>query len=140
MIHRTCHGTLTPLFFLTEKKQAQQSVPYFFMPQQPYSHPFLSYDELTRLLIQRGKRGDFSVIKRRLEDVGYQRLQAYWGTTDDGQIRTDFDTIWAQYCFDRQIRLMLLDAIERIEVAIRNRLVHYFCETSGAFGYLKLQK
>ena len=110
------------------------------MPQQPYCHPFLSYDDLTRLLIQRGMQGDFHVIRQRLEDVGYQRLQAYWGTTAQGQIRTDFDTIWGQYCFDRQMRLMLLDAIERIEVAVRNRLVHYFCEASGAFGYLKLQK
>ena len=43
------------------------------------------------LLIQRGMRGDFHVIRQRLEDVGYQRLQAYWGTTAQGQIRTDFD-------------------------------------------------
>ena len=57
------------------------------MPQQPYSHPFLSYDDLARLLIQRGMRGDFHVIRQRLEDVGYQRLQAYWGTTAQGQIR-----------------------------------------------------
>ena len=108
------------------------------MPQQPYSHPFLSYDDLARLLIQRGMRGDFHVIRQRLEDVGYQRLQAYWGTTAQGQIRTDFDTIWGQYCFDRQMRLMLLDAIERIEVAVRNRLVHYFCEAYGPFGYLNI--
>lgn len=36
------------------------------------------------------------------------------------------------------MRLMLLDAIERIEVAVRNRLVHYFCEAYGPFGYLNI--
>lgn len=108
------------------------------MSKQPYSHPFLSYDDLTRLLLKRGMRGDFNAIKQYLEDVGYQRLQAYWGTNAQGQIRSDFDTVWAQYCFDRQLRLLLLDAIERIEIAVRNKLVHYFCESYGAFGYLDL--
>ena len=63
------------------------------MPQQPYSHPFLSYDDLARLLIQRGMRGDFHVIRQRLEDVGYQRLQAYWGTKPKDR----FEQILIQY-------------------------------------------
>ena len=64
------------------------------MPKQPYSHPFLDYDALTRLLLSRGMRGDYNTIKECLENVGYQRLQAYWGTNAQGQIRTDFDSIW----------------------------------------------
>lgn len=108
------------------------------MSGQPYSHPFLNYDELTRLLLSRGMRGDYNTIKECLENVGYQRLHAYWGTNTQGQIRADFDSIWTQYCFDRQIRLVLIDAIERIEIAVRNKLVHYFCELYGAFGYLNI--
>lgn len=108
------------------------------MPKQPYSHPHLNYDDLARLLLKRGMRGDFHTIRHHLENVGYQRLQGYWGTNAQGQIRTDFDTVWTQYCFDRQMRQLLLDAVERIEIAVRSKLVHYFCESYGAFGYLNL--
>ncbi len=108
------------------------------MPGKPvYNLPFKSYSQLTTLLQQRGMAGDAALIQKRLEDVGYQRLQAYWSTTSQGRICADIDTVWTQYCFDRQVRLLLLDAIERIEVAVRNRLVHYFCEAYGPYGYLK---
>ena len=109
-----------------------------FMPKPSYHHPFLSYEALTRLLLSRGMTGDFHRIRQKLEDVGYQRLQPYWEISAQGRIRTDFDTVWGLYCFDRQLRLQLLDAIERIEVAVRNRLVHYFCEIYGPFGYLDI--
>ncbi len=81
--------------------------------------------------------GDAALIQKRLEDVDYQRLQAYWSTDSQGNINADIETVWAHYCFDRQVRLLLLDAIERIEVAVRNRLVHYFSEAYGPYGYLK---
>lgn len=113
----------------------------FFMKKAPYNHPFLSYEDLAVLLIQRGMSGSASVIKQKLMEVGYQRLSAYWlpFTDSKGNIPVDFGYVWQIYCFDRQIRALLLDAIERIEVAVRNRLVHYFAEEHGTFGYLKQQ-
>lgn len=107
------------------------------MIKEPYNHPFLGYEALAAMLIQRGMRGDKEIILQRIEDVGYQRLQAYWGTDSQGLIHVHIDDVWTQYCFDRQIRLALLDAIERIEVAVRNRLVHCYCEEYGPFGYLE---
>jgi abortive infection bacteriophage resistance protein len=130
------HADASALSFGKESSATKRAL--FFMPGQPYSHPFLNYDELTRLLLSRGMRGDYNTIKECLENVGYQRLQAYWGTNTQGQIRADFDSIWTQYCFDRQIRLLLIDAIERIEISVRNKLVHYYCESYGAFGYLDI--
>ena len=35
---------------------------------------------------------------------------------------TDLDTVWRRYTFDRRLRLLVLDAMERIEVAVRARL------------------
>lgn len=124
-------------FLLGERLSATKRA-LFFMPKPSYSHPFLNYDALTRLLLSRGMVGDFNRIRQKLEDVGYQRLQPYWEMSAQGRIRTDFDFVWDLYCFDRQLRLKLLDAIERIEVAIRNRLVHYFCAIYGPFGYLDI--
>lgn len=108
------------------------------MKKLPYNHPFLSYDDLTSLLIERGMSGSRAVIKQKLMEVGYQRLSAYWLTFTDakGNIPVDFGYVWQIYCFDRQIRALLLEAIERIEVAVRNRLVHYFADEYGAFGHL----
>lgn len=49
---------------------------------------------------------------------------------------TTFDQIKQQYEFDRKLRLLLLGAIERIEVAIfRTRMVEAYTLQYGAFGY-----
>lgn len=90
-------------------------------------------------LMSKGMSGDAATIERRLKDVGYQRLSAYWKPFQDhnGTIRADIETIWNLYCFDRSLRLCLLDAIERIEVAVRNKLVHLFARKFGPFGYLE---
>lgn len=50
----------------------------FFMDKQPYIHPFLSYDALAAQLAQRGVAGEPAFITRKLMEVGYQRLSAYW--------------------------------------------------------------
>lgn len=111
------------------------------MKKTPYNHPFLSYDDLTSLLINRGMLGNRALIKQKLMEVGYQRLSAYWLTFTDseGNIPVDFCHVWQIYSFDRQIRALLMDAIENIEVAVRNRLIHYFAEEYGAFGHLLQQ-
>ena len=109
------------------------------MDKQPYTHPFLSYDALADLLVQKGVTGDRAFITRKLMEVGYQRLSAYWLSFTDAQgcVHVDFETVWNLYCLDCKLRTLLLEALSRIEVTVRNRLVHYFAEEYGAFGYLK---
>ncbi|MBQ7024532.1 MAG: Abi family protein [Akkermansia sp.] len=36
------------------------------------------------------------------------------------------ETVWAYYQFDRHLRLLLFDAISRIEIALREKLATYF--------------
>ncbi len=45
------------------------------------------------------------------------------------------DEVWQRYCFDRRLRVLLLDAIERVEVAVRTKLVYFFSRSYGAFGH-----
>jgi abortive infection bacteriophage resistance protein len=45
--------------------------------------------------------------------------------------------VWRRYNFDRRLRIILLDAIERIEVAVRTRFVYHFVQRHGPFGYLE---
>ena len=49
---------------------------------------------------------------------------------------TSFDDVLNLYIFDRELRLLVMDAIERIEVAIRAQICNVLCHLSGnAFWY-----
>jgi abortive infection bacteriophage resistance protein len=59
-----------------------------------------------------------------LELIGYYRLLIYMRPLQDNRSRlfksdVEFDDILALYDFDRRLRLICLDAVERIEVAMR---------------------
>lgn len=43
------------------------------------------------------------------------------------------------YEFDRELRLLLFNAIERVEVFLRSQIVYHFSEEFGAFAYLKFE-
>ena len=51
---------------------------FFISLMQTYNHPFIEYGQMSAALISKGMSGNSSVIELRLEDVGYQRLSAYW--------------------------------------------------------------
>lgn len=83
-----------------------------------------------------------------LQQAGYYRLSAYWypyrvvdpvtgERKDVFQDGTSFALIWNYYRFDRGLRLLFLDAIERIEVALRCRLAYLHTQNYGAFEYAK---
>lgn len=104
-----------------------------------YNEPFLDYNDLTLFLQKKGLTGSRQAIEQKLRDVGYKRLSAYWSLFLDKntqKIDCDIDTLWGLYCFDRRLRFLILDAIERIEVGVRSRLVHYFTAKYGAYGHL----
>lgn len=96
----------------------------------PFNKPVIDVSQQLALLEQRGL-----IIKNPekaahyLEVISYFRLSAYmrpFQQPNDDQHRfypqTEFKQIVALYAFDRELRLLLLDAIERIEVAIRSML------------------
>lgn len=118
------------------------------MEKQDYAKPFYTLDQQAELLISRGLLGDKEEIKKRLASVGYYRLSAYWypyRQWDESGKRisqllpgTSISQVWNHYVFDRRLRLLLFDAIERIEIAIRSRLAYRLAEATGPFGYGQL--
>ena len=103
----------------------------------------LAFSDQADLLRKRGLVGDRGLLIERLAAVSYYRLSAYWYTfrvpgDPDDMLRpgTTFDTIWRRYVFDRHLRLHVMDAIERVEIAIRTQVVNRFTLQHGAFGYL----
>ena len=86
---------------------------------------------------------DRDVLLRRLKAVGYYRLCAYWHpfkqTDDLFAPNTTFETVWERYTFDRQLRLAVMDAIERVEVAVRASLINVLAMRGGPFAHLNIR-
>lgn len=104
-----------------------------------YSKPPLSFAAQADLLISRGLIADWPTLISRLKSVSYYRLSGYlfpFKNPDDSfKPGTNFETVWSLYTFDRQLRLLVLDAIERVEIAVRTNLVYTFVHQYGPFGY-----
>jgi abortive infection bacteriophage resistance protein len=104
-----------------------------------YAKPPLSFGEQADLLLSRGLIADKSYLLDKLKSVSYYRLSGYlfpFRNPDDSfKPGTLFETVWQRYTFDRQLRLLVLDAIERIEIAVRTNLVYNHVHKYGPFGY-----
>ena len=112
-----------------------------------YSKPALPFEDQADLLLARGLVGITRLdLVNRLKAVNYYRLSGYLysfrqrdaagNLTDNFAPGTTFNQVWRRYNFDRRLRIILLDAIERIEVAVRTQLVFQFVRAYGPFGYL----
>lgn len=98
-----------------------------------YIKPPLSIDDQADRLRERGLAcEDPDRLKHYLAHIGYYRLSSYWlpfeHPSTEEQTRNHqflqgatFDQVLHLYIFDRKLRLLVLDAIERIEVAVRTR-------------------
>lgn len=105
-----------------------------------YSKPALSLAQQVALLQSRGMEGDPAEIEARLATVSYYRLSAYWypfrqAGTETLKPGTRFEVVWERYRFDRELRLLLMDAIERIEIAARTQFTYHHALAHGPFAY-----
>src|SRR3990167_5438397 len=63
--------------------------------------------------------------KQYLNNISFCRLKPYFSTLSNA----NFSTVIKYYDLDRKLRLIILDAIERIEVALKSVLINRLCET-----------
>lgn len=77
-----------------------------------------------------------------LKNISYYRLSAYWYTFLEipqhkhiFKPNIDFNKVINTYRFDRDLRLLIFNEIERIEVALRSKLVYYYCHNYGNNWY-----
>ncbi|PUB32555.1 abortive infection bacteriophage resistance protein [Promicromonospora sp. AC04] len=101
-----------------------------------YDKPALSLDELVGRLAERGLQiPDDARAARYLRNIGYYRLSPY--TIPFQQRRsshtfrngTSFDDVLDLYVFDRTLRLLVMDALERVEVATRAAITDHMSTT-----------
>ncbi|WP_068639600.1 Abi family protein, partial [Thauera butanivorans] len=109
-----------------------------------YDKPAVSLDEHLSILLQRGLAiPDEQQARHYLANISYYRLSAYTRPfyLPNQQKHsflpgTSFADVLHLYIFDRELRLHLLDAIERLEIALRTQLANTLGEHHGPHGYL----
>lgn len=119
---------------------------YIFFTMSAFDAP-LSPRDLTALLIKHGivchNPRERQLLEQRVATIGYYRLEEYtWSfrkqVPHDKSKRTAyfkqkmvFAPVWNTYLFDRRLRILLMDAIERFEIALRCALTQVLTTASG---------
>lgn len=102
-----------------------------------YSKPPLSYQQQIELFESRGLIVvDKNRARKYLEQISYYRLSAYalpfQNAKDKFNNGITFDHLLDLYLFDRELRLLIFDEIERIEVAIRAQIIYQLAHKYGS--------
>lgn len=77
-----------------------------------------------------------------LANISYYRLKGYWWEMQDDKVNhlfadgSFFEDIIDLYNFDRHFRLIVFNAIERIEIALRTKMIYHLSLSYGAEWYL----
>lgn len=108
-----------------------------------FTKPPKTFAEQVELLVSRGMEiEDPERAERYLSHLNYYRLAAYWlpceqdHSTHSFKSGTSFNTVLAHYIFDRELRLLVMDAIERLEVSLRTRWAYHLSHSYGPHAHL----
>lgn len=77
-----------------------------------------------------------------LKNISYYRLKGYWWDMQADRVKhifnsgSYFEDVIDRYNFDRHMRLILFDAIERIEIALRTKMIYHLSLSHGGLWYL----
>ena len=109
----------------------------------PFAKPPTTFAQQVALLQQRGMIiADPQEAEFYLQQLNYYRLAAYWRPFEDNhsnhQLRagTRCEDVLNLYVFDRELRLLILDAIERVEVSVRTQWAYQLAHHHGAHAHL----
>lgn len=110
-------------------------------PSAAYSKPALSEAELLQRWRERGLLiPDEARAARYIRHIGYYRLSAYvrsfeGSERDTLRVGAAFDDVLNLYIFDRKLRLTVLDAMERVEIAVRAAVSDHMSLRAGPHWY-----
>lgn len=109
-----------------------------------FTKPALSFSAQVQLLASRGLViDDLAAAEAFLTHVNYYRFAGYIlpfesdHATHTIRLGTRFEDVRSLYQFDRELRLLLLDAIEKIEVSVRTQWAYQFAHALGSHAYLE---
>ena len=132
--------TCFPRFPFDQRNQGRQFILYCTMLKVAYNKPFLSHHTQISLLKSRGMNfSDETKALHLLKRIGYYRLSVYWRPLVANRQslvfkpNTYFDTAFALYKFDRELRQLILSELEKIEIAVRSQISYSLSTAHGAF-------
>lgn len=109
-----------------------------------YNKSVTSIIEQIALLKARGLTiDDNEMANHYLANVSYYRLAGYWWPMQNDKTNhtfkpnSRFSDVVALYNFDRELRLLLFDVIERIEISLRTKMIYHL---SHEFDFWWFQK
>lgn len=112
------------------------------MSKVPFNKPPLTYSQQVQQLKDRGLLiNNEQKALHLLESVSYYRLSGYWyPLLQDKQNHifkqgAEFETAFKLYCFDRELRKLVLAELEKIEIAIRAKMIYVLSHKYGAFWF-----
>lgn len=107
------------------------------------SKPSKSIKEQIALLQSRDMQfKDVNDAPHFLNNISYYRLKGYWWELQDDKVNhhfapnSYFEDVIDLYNFDRHFRLVVFNAIERIEIALRTKLIYHLSLSYGPHWYI----
>src|SRR5690554_3702264 len=110
------------------------------MSKVPFNKPPLTYSQQLQQLKERGL-----VIENEekalhlLVSISYYRLSGYWYPLLQDKHQHIFkdesslETAFKLYCFDRELRKLVLSELEKIEIAVRAKMIYELSLKHGPF-------
>ncbi len=115
------------------------------MSKSPFNKQALTIDQQVEFLSTQGLViDDIDTAKHVLSTIGYYRLSSYLlpfksshnhNSPRKFKSSTQFNEIWQLYQFDRELKLLVADAIEKIEVAFRAAITNEMATLFDPFWY-----
>ena len=110
-----------------------------------YNKPPLTRKEQVQKLKNRGLRvEDEAKAEGYLKNISFYRLRAYTYPFQDNKNpehpfikEVSFEQIIQLYIFDRRLRLLVLNALEKIEVALRTHIIYNYSQEHGGHWFME---
>jgi abortive infection bacteriophage resistance protein len=105
-----------------------------------YSKKVCTIEEHIVQLIERGLAiNNIETAKHYLANISYYRLAGYWWPMQSDKINhcfkpeSTFDDVISLYNFDCELRILLFDVIEKIEISLRTKLIYHLSHEFDAW-------
>lgn len=108
-----------------------------------FNKPYLTSEEQIKLLTDRGMViPDYNHAKHSLDNIGYYRLSGYFYLMKENsdpiskfKINSSFSDVINLYNFDQKLRFIMIEILEKIEIALRSNISQIFGKINS-FAYI----
>jgi len=111
-----------------------------------YTKPVTTIAQQIEQLQNRGLAiADETAAAHFLSNISYYRLAGYWWPMQSDKVdhlfkpNSRFEDAIALYNFDRELRILLFDVIERIEIGLRTRMIYHLSLEHGFWWFQKTE-